>query len=170
MLDRLTAAELRELLVGAGWETRGGKSLWMGTGLDAVNVDMNETTLGIQCIESGATYTGPLPSTPADLWALLRCVGAPVPDLRAEAAAALDRLKEPAPPVHEWAARLAADGVEAGEGERRHAEHPEMIPCKLCGEGFDGRYPSTCSGKSMEEQWTILHGRRSTDWRKGEGK
>jgi hypothetical protein len=51
--------------------------------------------------------------------------------------------------------------------ERRVADHPELIPCKLCGGAFD--VEEMCCAKCEYEattltEWRILMGRRRTDW------
>jgi hypothetical protein len=80
MADRLTAAEVRDALIGAGWVDN--PSPWRG--LHHLGKDWEcSTTLPESCAMlridgPDMIYRGPLPSTLSDLWALLRCLGAPV--------------------------------------------------------------------------------------------
>lgn len=51
--------------------------------------------------------------------------------------------------------------------EKRKEDHPERIPCKLCGEPFDHTLAAVCAPQvKLLDQWRILHGRRRTDWKR----
>lgn len=132
MPDRLTAAEVRELLVGAGWIP------WE----DNTHVSPDDTASLLATdkeviIETlSGSYQGLPPSTPSDLWALLRCVGAPVPERRKENRPELIPCNVPT-------CREIPKGMHSG--------------CMVCGallveHGLD--------------TWRIIMGRRREDWDK----
>ncbi len=166
----MTAAEVRDLLVGEGWKVcYEGRDGWNAENYTAPSLITYHADRRIPFdISWGSNlFHGPLPSTPADLWALLRCVGAPVPEVKG------------LPDV------VAMSDVQPRKGcvhysyigpERRHAEHPAMVPCKKTGMMLDdcykcarygGRVPPCCFTVS---EYLLFNGRRATDWRKGEGK
>jgi hypothetical protein len=167
--SRLTAAEVRDLLVGAGWGvfveneeciilSTKDKKWCIGVWLRVVD---HPFELG----GHEQIYRSPLPSTAADLWALLRCVGAPVPDTKGLPDVVAMSDSQP---------RKGCVHYSYIGPERRHADIAIRIPPRIGVileshlEYVVWRYGAVTVTMVWDE-YRRLMGRRAADWRREEG-
>jgi hypothetical protein len=191
----MTAAEVRAYLEAQGWKLDSEneyRAIVFVESEGSSEAYIVRTTRRLRLSWKDNSFDGPLPSTPADLAALLRCLGAPVkeapigwpylgtviavvdaglrrdPNMVASYAASLARLlaMEGKSGAAAELSRVLGYGIK-DVPERRKGDHPEMIPCKLCGGAFDAGeiYCSKCEYEATTlTEWRILMGRRRTDW------